>query len=160
MADDNKPGGPDLTKGVASADFVDGKLLGHVGDDPVLLVQLGAEVVAIDALCSHYHGPLAEGLVVDETVRCPWHHACFSLRNGEAQRAPALDPIPCWRVERLGDKIFVREKLPPAAPKVPDSFLRLYSHLKPYALTVGEAWSRGPKLGRDCGRGRRGFGCG
>jgi hypothetical protein len=54
---------------------------------------------------------------VGDTVRCPWHHACFSFRNGEAQRAPGLDPVPCWRVERLGDKIFVRERVPPLAPK-------------------------------------------
>ncbi len=111
MADDHsKPAGPDLTKGVAPADFVDGKLLGHVGDDPVLLVQLGSEVVGIDALCSHYHGPLAEGLVVDETVRCPWHHACFSLRTGEAVRAPALSALNPWQVERVQDKIVVRNK--------------------------------------------------
>jgi apoptosis-inducing factor 3 len=54
---------------------------------------------------------------VDGTVRCPWHHACFSLKDGEALRAPALDPIICWRVEKLGDKVFVREKLPPPAPR-------------------------------------------
>jgi len=110
MANDNKPAGPDLTKGVSPADFVDGKLLGHVGDDPVLLVQLGSEVVAIDALCSHYHGPLAEGLVVDQTVRCPWHHACFDLRTCEALRAPALSALSLWQVEQGKDKIVVRGK--------------------------------------------------
>ena len=62
------------------------------------------------ALCTHYHGPLAEGLVVNDEVRCPWHHACFSLSTGEALRAPALDPIQCWRVEQVGEKVFVREK--------------------------------------------------
>jgi NADPH-dependent 2,4-dienoyl-CoA reductase/sulfur reductase-like enzyme len=49
-------------------------------------------------------------------VRCPWHHACFSLRTGEALRPPALDPIPCWRVDREGDQIFVREKLSTPRP--------------------------------------------
>ena len=112
MSDDSKPAGPDLTKGVTPADFADGKLLGHVGDAPVLLVQLGAEVVAIDALCSHYHGPLAEGLVVDDTVRCPWHHACFSLRTGEAVAAPALSAIGTWEVERAQDRIVVRARRP------------------------------------------------
>ena len=55
--------------------------------------------------------PLAEGLLVGDTVRCPLHHACFSLRTGEAVRAPALNPIACWRVDREGDRVFVREKL-------------------------------------------------
>src|SRR5947199_793719 len=119
MSDDSKPVGPDLTQGVALKDFADGKLLGHVGDDPVLLVQLGADVVAIDALCSHYHGPLAEGLVVGETVRCPWHHACFSLRTGEAVAAPAFNALSMWVVKRAQDRIVVRRKVdaPKAAPK-------------------------------------------
>ncbi|MBR0774979.1 FAD-dependent oxidoreductase [Bradyrhizobium diazoefficiens] len=110
MTEDKKPSGPDLTQGVLPADFKDGKLLGHVGDEDVLLVQLGAEVVAIEPSCSHYHGPLAEGLVVDDTIRCPWHHACFSLRTGEAVRAPALNAIAVWEVERKQDRIVVQHK--------------------------------------------------
>jgi NADPH-dependent 2,4-dienoyl-CoA reductase/sulfur reductase-like enzyme/nitrite reductase/ring-hydroxylating ferredoxin subunit len=89
-------------------------ILGRVGDDEVVLARAGADLFAIGAHCSHYRGPLAEGLVIGDTVRCPWHHACFSLRTGEAVRAPALDPIACWRVEREADRIFVREKLPEA----------------------------------------------
>jgi NADPH-dependent 2,4-dienoyl-CoA reductase/sulfur reductase-like enzyme/nitrite reductase/ring-hydroxylating ferredoxin subunit len=103
------PAGPDLTKGVA-ADFAGDTLLGHVGDQDVLLVRAGVAIHAIDAHCSHYHGPLAEGLVVGETVRCPWHHACFDLRTGEATRAPALSALSVWQVDREGDRIFVREK--------------------------------------------------
>ena len=105
----------DLSKGVAASALTDGgMILGRVGDEDVVLARSGAELFAIRAHCSHYRGPLAEGLVVGDTVRCPWHHACFSLRTGEALRAPALDPIACWRVEREGEKIFVREKLPQA----------------------------------------------
>src|SRR4030095_1411393 len=72
--------------------------------------------------CTHYHGPLADGLVVGDEVRCPWHHACFSLRTGEALRAPALDAIQCGRVEQAGEKVLIKEKLPPAAPTpIPES---------------------------------------
>jgi apoptosis-inducing factor 3 len=62
-----------------------------------------------------YHGSLASGLIVDDTIRCPLHHACFSLRTGVALRAPALDPIAYWRVERVGTRLVAREKLA-AAP--------------------------------------------
>ena len=86
------PSGPDLTQGVAFADLVDGKLVGHVGDEEVLLVRSGSELFAIGAHCTHYHGPLADGIVVGDSVRCPWHHACFDLRTGEARARAGLEP--------------------------------------------------------------------
>jgi apoptosis-inducing factor 3 len=112
MAEDQaQPKGPDLALGVSASELADGGMLvGHIGDEAALLVRRGAEVFAVGALCTHYNGPLAEGLLVDDTVRCPWHHACFDLRTGEALRAPALSPIATWRVERRDGKIFVAEK--------------------------------------------------
>src|SRR5690606_11510905 len=98
--------GPDLTQGVPLADLADGAMLaGHAHGEPVLVVRRGDELFAVGATCTHYGGPLAEGLVVGETVRCPWHHACFSLRTGEAVRAPALRPLARWRVERRGERV-------------------------------------------------------
>ena len=82
-----------------------------------LLARRGEEVFAIGAVCTHYSGPLAEGLLVGDTVRCPWHHACFSLRTGEAIRAPALKPVSCWRVERREGKIYVHEKQANPSPR-------------------------------------------
>jgi NADPH-dependent 2,4-dienoyl-CoA reductase/sulfur reductase-like enzyme/nitrite reductase/ring-hydroxylating ferredoxin subunit len=115
-----QPDGPDLTQGVTLGQLADGAmLLGRVGDEPVLLVRRGQEVFAVGATCTHYSGPLAEGLLVGDTLRCPWHHACFSLRTGEPLRPPALNPIACWRVERDGDRIVVRERRPAAPKPVP-----------------------------------------
>lgn len=109
---------PNFRNGFPIRDLRDGTMIsGQADGEELVLGRRGDEFFAIGAHCTHYGGPLAEGLIVDDTVRCPWHHACFSLRDGEALRAPALDPVSCWRVERLGDKMFVREKLPPAAPK-------------------------------------------
>ncbi len=110
------PIGPDLTIGLAIDTLADGKMLaGHVGEDAVLLARRGDEFFAIGATCTHYGGPLAEGLLVGETVRCPWHHACFSLRSGEALRAPALGPVTCWATEISDGKVFVREKKTPTS---------------------------------------------
>ena len=118
MADEKKPAGPDLTRGVPFSSIADGGfLLGHVGDEAVLLVRQGAEAFAIGPECTHYHGPLAEGVVTDGAVRCPWHHACFDLRTGEALHAPALSPVACWKVERQGDTITVREKMEQPKPR-------------------------------------------
>jgi apoptosis-inducing factor 3 len=110
--------GPDLAEGISIANMPDGHmLLGHVDKDPVLLARRGDEIFAIDATCSHYGGPLVQGLVVGDTVRCPWHHACFSLRSGEALRAPAVSPLVCWSVERRVDTVFVRQRKKAPAPK-------------------------------------------
>ena len=105
----------DLKPGVPLRELPDGAMLaGRVDDDDVLLARRGDEFFAVGAQCTHYHGPLADGLFAGDTVRCPWHHACFNLRTGEALRAPALDPLGCWRVERVGETVFVRERV--AAP--------------------------------------------
>jgi apoptosis-inducing factor 3 len=122
--------GPDFTQGVEISTIPDGAmLLGHARGEPVLLVRRGGELFAIGAICTHYGAPLEQGLLVGDTVRCPWHHACFSLRTGEALRAPALDPVSRWRVEEVRDlarqftpfeqrvgAVYVREKLERVAP--------------------------------------------
>src|ERR1041385_9129713 len=115
---DQAKSGPDLTAGIAANSLAEGvPLLAHVQTEPVILVRRGAEVFALGATCAHYGGPLADGLVVGDTVRCPWHHACFDLRGGEALAAPALSPLDCWRVEERGGKIIVGKKKDQPAPK-------------------------------------------
>lgn len=107
----------DLTQGIPVRDVPDGGMVhGDAAGDAVILARRGGAFFAVGASCTHYHAPLADGLVVGDTLRCPWHHACFSLRTGEALRAPALDPLACYRVELVGDSVFVREKLPDPGP--------------------------------------------
>ena len=111
--------GPDLAAGIPANDVADGAMvLGHANGEAVLIARRGDELFAIGATCTHYGGPLGEGLLVQDTVRCPWHHACFSLRTGEPVGAPALNPVACWRVERVSDRLRVTEKLErdPLAP--------------------------------------------
>jgi len=116
---DQKPSGPDFTKGIAASELAEGAMLaGHVGDDEVMLARQGGKLFALSAHCTHYHGPLAEGLLVGETVRCPWHHARFNLQTGEAVAAPALSPLTCWQVEERDGTITVKTRKAPAAPKM------------------------------------------
>jgi NADPH-dependent 2,4-dienoyl-CoA reductase/sulfur reductase-like enzyme/nitrite reductase/ring-hydroxylating ferredoxin subunit len=111
-AEQSEQKGPDLTQGIAFDAIPDGGMIGgRVGDAAVLLARRGHECFAIGATCSHYGGPLAEGLVVGDAVHCPWHHARFDLRTGEAIGAPAFNPMPCWRTEMRDGKVFVRETI-------------------------------------------------
>jgi NADPH-dependent 2,4-dienoyl-CoA reductase/sulfur reductase-like enzyme/nitrite reductase/ring-hydroxylating ferredoxin subunit len=125
-----KLSGADFDRGVPLGLVKDGTpLLGHAHGEPMIVVRQGELVHAVGAVCTHYGAPLADGLLVGDTVRCPWHHACFSLRNGEVLRAPALTPIACWRVEQQDGLVYVREKLEQpradaaAAPGAPRSIV-------------------------------------
>ena len=83
-ADQTEPSGSDLTKGIEVELLADGAmLLGHVGQDQVILARSGDDVFAVDATCTHYGGPLAEGLLVGDTVRCPWHAARNMIGGNE-----------------------------------------------------------------------------
>ncbi len=114
--------GPDLGNGVELADIPkSGTLLGHAHGEAVLLVRPGAgdEVFAIAPTCTHYGGPLSEGLLEGHRVRCPWHHAQFDVHTGDAVAAPALNPLACWKVEPRGSRVVVAGKLGAAAPAPP-----------------------------------------
>jgi NADPH-dependent 2,4-dienoyl-CoA reductase/sulfur reductase-like enzyme/nitrite reductase/ring-hydroxylating ferredoxin subunit len=114
--------GPDLTLGIEADDVPDGGTrLGHAFGEAVVVARRGANLFAVGATCSHYGGPLAEGLVVGDEIRCPWHHACFSLRTGEAVRAPALNSIACFDVAAREGKVFVLGKRDVATVRLADT---------------------------------------
>jgi NADPH-dependent 2,4-dienoyl-CoA reductase/sulfur reductase-like enzyme/nitrite reductase/ring-hydroxylating ferredoxin subunit len=116
MADASKT---DFAFGVSIDALPEGQMLaGRVGEEDAVLIRLQKQCYAVGGLCSHYHGDLSKGLLVDDTVRCPLHHACFSLRTGAALAPPALDPLTSWRVEQIGQQVFVREKLTPSRAPV------------------------------------------
>ncbi|HEY4184121.1 MAG TPA: FAD-dependent oxidoreductase [Polyangia bacterium] len=108
--------GPDLAQGIDEATLVVGEpVLGHAHGEAVIVVRAEGEIFAVGATCSHYGGPLAEGLVVGSTVRCPLHHACFDLKTGAVRGAPAFNPIACYQVEKLGTRIRVAGRATPSA---------------------------------------------
>ena len=146
---DETPTGPDLSAGIPASSIADGAmLLGHVGSDPVLVARAGGSLYAIGATCTHYGGPLAEGIIVGDTVRCPWHHACFSLRTGEPLRAPALDRVTCYRVDESAGNVFVREAIEP-----PSTYRRALSS-PPTSIVIigaGAAGVAAAEMLRRCG---------
>src|SRR5690606_27692269 len=75
MADDAPLTGPDLKLGIAKTELGDTPLVGHADGERVLLVRDGERIRAVGASCTHYGGPLAEGIVAAGEIRCPWHHA-------------------------------------------------------------------------------------
>ncbi len=110
--------GPELSLGVPADSVVEGKpLLGQLAGEGVLLARVGEEYFAVSATCTHYSGPLAEGLQVGNTIRCPWHHARFDLRTGEVAGPPALNPLGCYSVVREGDTVRVTGKRTAAPPR-------------------------------------------
>jgi apoptosis-inducing factor 3 len=114
--------GPNFEKGRNINDVADGMmLLGHAFGEAVLVARRGEELFAIGATCTHYGGPLAKGLMVDCTVRCPWHHARFDLRTGEAIAAPALNNVSCYNIERRGDRFVVTGKMDKKPARKPGS---------------------------------------
>lgn len=103
--------GPDLKRGIAIDTMSEGqKLLGHVDGLPVLLIRGKDTFHAIGAKCSHYGADLDQGLLTNGTIRCPWHHACFDVKTGEAIKTPALNPIPAWKTEIQNGVVYVREQ--------------------------------------------------
>ena len=118
--DQGKLSGPDLSAGIGEEALgANATLLGHAAGEAVLLVRRGGDVLAVGATCTHYGGPLAEGAVVGDTIRCPWHHGCFNLRTGTAERGPALNALPCFSVARDGSRIRVGARKPDVTPAPP-----------------------------------------
>src|SRR5437867_4902876 len=114
--------GPDFEKGCKIDQVADGEmLLGHAFGEQVLVARRGDELFAIGATCTHYGGPLAKGLLVDCTVHCPWHHARFDLRTGEAIAAPALNNVACYKIDKRAAQFFVTSKIDKKPARKPKS---------------------------------------
>src|SRR5436190_19177033 len=114
--------GPDFEKGFNTDAIADGRmLLGHAFGEAVLVARRGDELFAVGATCTHYGGPLAKGLMVDCTVRCPWHHARFDLRTGEALAAPALNNVASYNVDKRGEQFFVTGRIDRKTQRKPKS---------------------------------------
>ncbi|WP_165226943.1 non-heme iron oxygenase ferredoxin subunit [Aquisphaera insulae] len=84
-----------------------GKLLAEVDGRAIAVFRIGDDFYAIDDVCTHDGGPLAEGDLLGCEIRCPRHGARFDVRDGRALCLPAIEPVPSHRVEIRGDDVLV-----------------------------------------------------
>ena len=84
-----------------------GKKLVEVDDIPVALFNVGGKFYAIEDVCTHDDGPLAEGELEGEEIECPRHGARFNVRTGAALCMPAVEPVECYDVKVEGNDILV-----------------------------------------------------
>jgi nitrite reductase/ring-hydroxylating ferredoxin subunit len=111
MAEEKQLSGPDLKSGVEFATLTENApFLGHYEGEAVIVVRQGGRVFAIAGVCTHYGGRLADGILEGNTIRCPWHHARFNIHTGEAEGAPALNPVSCFTLQRQGNRVAITGK--------------------------------------------------
>lgn len=110
---------PDLSSPFEVRDVPHGGVLhGTVGAKEVVVVRAEDGLRAIGASCSHYGGPLAEGVFDGRCIRCPWHHAAFDTATGRAERGPAITAVTAFRVVVDGDSAVVKPADAPAPSPV------------------------------------------
>ena len=73
----------------------------------IALFNIDGEFFALDNLCTHEEGPLAEGEVEGYEVTCPWHGAKFDIRTGEVLQDPAYEDVARHNVRVTGSDIEV-----------------------------------------------------
>jgi 3-phenylpropionate/trans-cinnamate dioxygenase ferredoxin component len=84
-----------------------GKMLAEVDGRPIAVFNVDGCFYAIDDVCTHDGGPLAEGELQGAEIQCPRHGARFDVRTGKALCFPAFEPVTAHRVEIRGDEVYV-----------------------------------------------------
>jgi 3-phenylpropionate/trans-cinnamate dioxygenase ferredoxin subunit len=87
-----------------------GKLVVEAGDRLIAVFRVGGRYYAIDDLCTHDGGPLAEGPLDGFVIICPRHGARFDIRTGKVLSMPATMDVPSHEVKVEGDNVLVRVK--------------------------------------------------
>lgn len=78
-----------------------------VGATPVALCRSKGTLHAVHNVCTHEYALLSDGFVEHGAIECPLHQATFDLATGEAQCAPASEPIKVYPIKVEGGKVFV-----------------------------------------------------
>jgi 3-phenylpropionate/trans-cinnamate dioxygenase ferredoxin subunit len=84
-----------------------GKKLLDIDGRAIVLLNVDGQYYAIDDVCTHDGGPLADGELYGCEIECPRHGARFDVRTGAALRMPAFEPVTTHRVKVEAGIIFV-----------------------------------------------------
>ena len=79
----------------------------RIGDQEIAVFNVACAYHAMDDVCTHDGGPLAEGLIEDHVIECPRHGAKFDIRTGAVLGMPATTPVTTYSVRVEGDEIQV-----------------------------------------------------
>jgi len=82
----------------------------EVAGEKVCVINVEGKFYAIDNVCTHEGGPLAEGTLEGYEVECPWHGSRFDVGTGEVINPPAETPQPLYEVKVEDNNILVRKK--------------------------------------------------
>lgn len=74
----------------------------------IVLVKQGDSIYALRETCTHLGGPLSEGKIEDDSIRCPWHGSRFCLKDGRVLEGPAVFPERVFDVRVREGRIEVR----------------------------------------------------
>jgi 3-phenylpropionate/trans-cinnamate dioxygenase ferredoxin subunit len=84
-----------------------GKKLAEVDGRAIAIFNVDGKFYAIDDVCTHDGGPLAEGQLIGCEIMCPRHGARFDVRTGKALCMPAVEPVAAHATEVRGDDVYV-----------------------------------------------------
>jgi 3-phenylpropionate/trans-cinnamate dioxygenase ferredoxin subunit len=92
---------------VASTDEIQPgeRIIVEYGRKWIVIFNVAGRFYAIEDICPHDDGPLAEGVLVGCTIECPRHGATFDIESGKVLSAPALVDVPTYEVRIVGTDI-------------------------------------------------------
>jgi 3-phenylpropionate/trans-cinnamate dioxygenase ferredoxin component len=79
----------------------------RLDDREIAVFHVEGRYYAMEDVCTHDGGPLAEGVLEDHVIECPRHGARFDIRTGAVLAMPATAPVPVYAVRVEGDEIQV-----------------------------------------------------
>jgi nitrite reductase/ring-hydroxylating ferredoxin subunit len=82
----------------------------EVGSETICIANVNGKYYAIGNVCTHEGGPLADGMLYNFEVECPWHGSKFDVRTGEVRNPPAEQPEPTYEIKVDGTDILIKRK--------------------------------------------------